>query len=730
MWGGMNTMESWPDQPPAEVESALDPEPSAGREPLRLIALKHADTFLVSDPSGDVLGDADGLFDNDTRILSCFRLSLAGRSPSLLGSAASRDNVLFAAHLTNRPLPPIGGPPTPKSVIHICRERLVWERRLHERVVLTNYTGSPRKVPLTIAFGADFRDMFEVRGRERPARGVVLPPEVGADRVVLRYRGLDGVERMAAISFSDAPTRLCESRAEFLLPLAPNGRAELFLEVGAEPAAERPGKARHRRATARAHWNMRTVRRRSARLVTPTRLFNEWLEKSAADLALLTTDLSTGPYPYAGIPWFSTQFGRDAIITALQTLWLDPGLARGVLGFLAENQARERSAFRDSAPGKILHEMRRGEMTALHELPFGRYYGGVDTTPLFVVLAGAYADRTGDLAFIDRLWPALTAAMAWIEGEGDSDGDGLLDYDRGQEGGLINQGWKDSIDSVFHADGRFPPGPIALVEVQAYVFAASRAMAGLAVRRGESEAADHWRVRAEAIQQAIERRFWMEEAGFYGIAIDGAGDLCRVRASNAGHVLFTGLASPARAAQVTAQLNSAAFNSGFGIRTLATVEARFNPMSYHNGSVWPHDTAICAAGMARYGEREQVVNVLNQLFETAAHFDMRMPELFCGFASGPGEAPIPYPVACLPQAWAAGAVFMLVQACLGLSIDGWRGEIHVDRPVLPTGVDCLRVRRLQVGPNRIDLAFQRIGAEVVCFAEGRGRSAVKIVAEN
>jgi glycogen debranching enzyme len=725
----MNGVEVWPPEVSQAAQSGLEADPEPAREPLRLYALKHGDTFMVAEPTGDMLGDADGLFDNDTRILSHFLLSLAGSGPALLGSAVSQDNVFFTVHLTNSPLPPLGGLPTPKGVIHIERKRLLWERRLYDRITLENYGQGDATVPLALSFAADFRDMFEVRGRHRPARGRVLPPEVAQNHVLLRYEGLDGVLRSSAISFSEPPCDLSAGHAKFMLDLPANGRTELFIEIGPELVADPPDLTRFRYAAARARWSIRSERRRGARLATPTRLFNDWIDKSAADLALLTTELPTGPYPYAGIPWFSTPFGRDAIITALQTVWLDPALARGVLTFLAHNQARERSSFRDSAPGKIMHEMRRGEMTALHELPFGRYYGGVDTTPLFVLLAGAYADRTGDLAFINELWPALTAAMAWIEGEGDSDGDGLLDYARGQRSGLINQGWKDSWDSIFHADGRFPEGPIALVEVQGYVYGACRAMADLATRRGEVDAAEHWLGQAESVRESVERRFWMEDAGMYGIAIDGHGELCRVRASNAGHVLFVGLAAPERAARVTEALASPAFDSGWGIRTLASGEPRFNPMSYHDGSVWPHDTALCAAGMARYGERERVLALLNELFEAAAHFGMRLPELFCGFTRSAGEAPIAYPVACLPQAWAAGAVFLMLQACLGLSIDGWRGEVNIDHPVLPSGVERLCIKRLLVGRNRIDLTFQRVGNRVVCLSEGRSRSAVKILAQ-
>jgi glycogen debranching enzyme len=458
--------------------------------------------------------------------------------------------------------------------------------------------------------------------------------------------------------------------------------------------------------------SMRNRTRRGARLHSSGRLFNEWLDKSRADLALLTTELDTGPYPYAGIPWFSTPFGRDAIITAWQVLWIEPSLARGVLSYLAEHQAVEVSAFRDSAPGKIMHETRKGEMTALGELPFGRYYGGVDTTPLFVGLACAYAARTGDTAFVDTLWPALVGAIGWIEHFGDSDGDGLIDYARGADTGLSNQNWKDSEDSVFHADGRFPDGPIAVVEVQGYAFAAFNGMADLAKRRGEIEQAERWRARAETLRQTVEDRFWIEDLGFYAMAIDGHGQPCRVRGSNPGHLLFSGLPSPERARKVIDTLLSSAFHNGWGVRTLAAGETRFNPMSYHNGSVWPHDTAFCAMGMARYGERDGVVRVMSGLFETAAHYEMRLPELFCGFPRAAGEPPVAYPVACLPQAWAAGSAFMMLQACLGLTVDGWRGEVNISNPRLPIGIDRLGVHGLSVGDKIADIDFERAGQNV------------------
>jgi len=458
--------------------------------------------------------------------------------------------------------------------------------------------------------------------------------------------------------------------------------------------------------------------RRGARVRTSGELFDTWLQKSRADLALLTTDLATGPYPYAGIPWFATTFGRDGIVTALQMLWLDPSLARGVLSFLARHQATGTSAFADAAPGKVLHETRKGEMAVLGEVPFARYYGGVDSTPLFVMLAGAYAERTGDDAFVDDLWPALEAAIAWIDGAGDENRDGLVDYRRGASTGLTNQGWKDSVDSVFHDDGRMAEGPIALVEVQGYVYAAKRAMATLAWRRGDDDRAARWHDEADALRLRIEERYWMDDLRFYGLAIDGDGALCRVLASNAGHLLYTGVPSPERASAVVDRLCGAPFDSGWGMRTLAADSVCFNPMSYHNGSVWPHDNALCAAGFARYGHKDGTVHWLDETFRAASHFALRMPELHCGFARRPGEPPIAYPVACLPQAWSSGAVYMLLQACLGIAIDAYAREIRIERPRLPREVEALTIRGLAVAGMSVDLTFRRDGDRVVAAAQG------------
>jgi len=681
-----------------------------------MFALKASHSFAVSDAQGNMLGGAEGMFRNDTRVLSHWILDIGGARTSLLSGAISHDNVLFTAHLTNEPLPPIGGQGAPAGVIHVQRMRVLWDDRMYELVQLHNFEDTDLTVLVRLRFEADFRDIFEVRGMTRDNRGQLLPAEIDGDHVRLGYLGLDGVIRRTVISFSGKTTVLNAQRADFEVALPRQGNAALYIEVGDEYFP--PSRVRYRAAAAAARATMRHRRHRGARLKSNARLFNDWLDRSRADIALLVADLPTGPYPYAGIPWFSTPFGRDGLITALQTLWIDPGLARGVLGYLSKYQATETSSFRDSAPGKILHETRAGEMASLGEVPFGRYYGGVDSTPLFVMLAGAYADRTADFDFIDRLWGSLQAAMSWIETTCDANKHGFLSYAPSVTGGLVNQGWKDSNDSVFHANGDIPRGPIALIEVQGYVYAALRAMARLADRRGEAASAGRWRARATALRHAVEERFWDDQLANYGIARDGDDSLCRVRASNVGHLLYTGLPRRRRAQQVIRQLRTATFDGGWGIRTLAQHQARFNPMSYHDGSVWPHDVAMSAAGMAHYGERDDVVRLVGETYEAATHFGMRLPELFCGFSRRAAEPPVAYPVACMPQAWAAGSMFMLMQACLGVDIDGGRGTVNVRRPRLPQGIDRLTVHSLAVGNAHLHLGFERIGGRVVAYRAG------------
>ncbi|WP_153102029.1 glycogen debranching N-terminal domain-containing protein [Paraburkholderia hayleyella] len=716
--------------------------------------LKSDDTFIVNDPLGDITGKDDGLFVNDTRVLSQLRLTFGGRAPSLLSGSVSSDNTAFTAHLTNRPLPPLGGTSTPEGVIHVQRVRVLSGSVLNEAIELTNYGTNDAIVPLSISFASDFRDMFEVRGLTRTQRGEIEPPRVEDGEVRLGYIGLDQVARRVRIAFSPAPQQLLADRADYSVQLPAQTCVSIYLAVAvrleapdsaatATPStapdaavrsghwsqigAARPrvGRAAVRAGLVEAHLMMRGRRRGTARVRSSNPLFNAWIDRSFADLDLLTTDLASGPYPYAGIPWFSTPFGRDAVITSLQTLWLQPALARGVLRFLAQHQALEDSAFRDAAVGKIMHEMRKSEMAATGEVPFALYYGGVDTTPLFIVLAGAYAARTGDLDLIDELWPALKLATQWVAGVCDRNRFGLLDYQRASDGGLANQGWKDSHDSVFHADGRFPDGPIALVEVQAYASAAFDTMAHFSTLRGDSSNAQQYAQRAQTIRACVEEKYWMEDAGFYGIALDGHGELCRVLASNAGHLLAFGLPERKRGEAVVHVLGSALFHTGWGVRTLAAGQSRFNPMAYHNGSVWPHDNALCARGLAAYGGKAAAVRLLQALFQAAVNFDMRLPELFCGFPRRRGEPPTAYPVACLPQAWAAGSPFMMLEACLGMTVDAAKREVLIEQPMLPDGIDWLAIDDLRVGEASVSITFRRVDGKVVASAE---KGEVRVVA--
>jgi glycogen debranching enzyme len=708
---------------PAVALAALDE--AAPREPHRQFALKHEDCFVVADSYGDIRGIGDGLFRDDTRVLSRFRLFVGGRMPSLLGASLSQDNILFKANLTNLAVIAPDGAETPQGVVHIERTRFIWQNRMFERIAFSNYSARAVVMPVRLDYAADFRDMFEVRGSTRSRRGRSHDAIVGEQSVAFVYDGLDNVTRESVISFSLKPEELRPDHAEFAVKIARRDRQALYLEIGHGEVA--PTRDRFRAAAARARWAMRSKRRQGATVYSSGRVFNDWLARTRADIALLTTDLDTGPYPYAGIPWFSTAFGRDGVISALQMLWLNPALARGVLAFLARYQSTEVFPFGDAEPGKIMHETRKGEMAVLRELPFGRYYGGVDTTPLYVYLGASYADRTGDFEFLDQLWPSLCAAAGWMEEVSARNGNGFVTYNRATTSGLLNQGWKDSFDSVFHADGRIPPGPIALVEVQGYAFAAYKGLAALAGRRGEDDRAARWTDLAEHVRASVEEHFWMEDKGCYALAIDGEGKQCAVSTSNAGHLLYVGLPSPERAHAVTQQLLSGHFHSGWGVRTLSDEELPFNPMSYHNGSVWPHDTAICAAGLARYQERDSVVKLMSGMFEAAVRFNMRLPELFCGFDRAAGEAPVAYPVACLPQAWSAGSVFMMMQACLGIRVDGWKQAINVERPRLPIGIDNLLIRNLAVGEARVDLIFERVRDRIACYLDPRHEGLATLV---
>jgi glycogen debranching enzyme len=562
---------------------------------------------------------------------------------------------------------------------------------------------------------------------KRDRRGEMLPPVIGADRVQLAYRGLDERVRRTTLDFSPPPTSVQPTRVEFRETLPPHGEKSYFITVRWDPPDAETDTHSYDHAIDAASEYLRLFRARDASIVTSNEQFNDWLNRSGVDLHLMVTHTPHGPYPYAGVPWFSTVFGRDGIITALEFLWVNPELARGVLKFLATNQAHHTDSTQDAEPGKILHETRRGEMAALGEIPFGRYYGSVDATPLFVMLAGAYYERTADAEFARSLWPNIEAALDWIDRCGDADRDGFIEYSRRSPKGLIVQGWKDSVDSVFHADGSLAEGPIALCEVQGYVYAAWLAGAQLARLAGHPEKADSLLARSEQLRVQFEESFWCEDLGTYGL--DGQKQPCRVRTSNPAHCLFTGIVSADRAARVADTLLSDDSFSGWGVRTVANTEARYNPMSYHNGSIWPHDNAILAAGLARYGLTQHLLKVFGGLFDASLFVDLhRMPELFCGFVRRPGEGPTLYPVACAPQSWAAAVVFSLIQSLLGLTIDAPQRRIRFAHSVLPESLQRLSIRNLRVAESAVDLDLQRYPGDVgVELLRREGRVEILVV---
>lgn len=695
--------------------------------------LKHGDTFAVFDHNGDALSgpsSPEGLFHRDTRYLSHLYLTINGKRPMLLSSTLRDDNATLTCDLTNPDLfDEKGKLILGHDLIHLRRSRFLWNARCYERLAIRNYDDRQQHIRIEIAFGADFADLFEVRGTVRAKRGRSLPYVVEQGSAVLSYIGLDERKRSTSLSFNPWPDEIRNDAAIYDLRLEPHETRSLFIEIACDQTtADRPSHRSFFLALRDARRALRSSSSRAASIVTSNEIFNEVARRSISDLYMLMTDKPEGPYPYAGIPWFSTVFGRDALITALETLWLDPTIARGVLGHLAANQATEVEPASDAEPGKILHEVRCGEMAELGEVPFRRYYGSIDSTPLFVMLAGDYLKRTGDLATIRRLVPNIEAALTWIDEHGDRDGDGFVEYGRLTEEGLINQAWKDSHDSIFHADGTLARGPIAIAEVQAYVYGAWEAAAGIFRQLGRPERAAKFLARAEGLRRAFDAAFFDEDIGTYVLALDGGKRPCRVRSSNAGHALFTGIAYPERTEQVARTLMSASSFCGWGIRTVPSTEARYNPMSYHNGSIWPHDNALIASGLARYGYRAEAARIFEGLFAASTYIDLRrLPELFCGLPRQRAQGPTFYPVACSPQAWSAAAPLFLLQSCLGLSFDPNAGAVCFNQPLLPSFLDEVTLRNAQVSTGSADVSIRRSGESVVVDVIGRRGDARVVV---
>jgi glycogen debranching enzyme len=693
--------------------------------------LKHADMFAILDRHGDIrpLGfENQGLFYQGTRFVSLLKLEMNGKSPLLLSSSVKEENDLLLVDLTNPELGEMDRDHIRSGIIHFARKLFLWESDCFEHLEVSNFGLEPVSFALSYRFRADFVDLFELRGIKRERRGNMLVPIIDRDKVTLQYEGLDGVRRQTTFQFSRTTSESSSERAVFSMTLRPQEQTTFDLRISCRVGEEPPRLQSYDNSLRNVLSARDQFQSDTTRVETSNSQFNDWLHQSHADLHMLVTQTECGPYPFAGIPWYSCVFGRDAIITALEMLWCCPQLARGVLSYLASTQAAKSVAAQDAEPGKIVHEQRKGEMAALGEIPFGNYYGTIDATPLFVVLAGRYYERTADKELIVQLWPNIERALHWIDRYGDFDGDGYVEYSRRAERGLSNQGWKDSEDSIFHADGTLAGAPIALCEVQGYVFEAKLLAARLAAVLGQVEASKELNRAARRLQKRFERDFWCDDLQCYALALDGDKRPCKVRSSNAGHCLFSGIASRPRAARVARIVTGDTFFSGWGIRTIAATEARYNPMSYHNGSIWPHDNALIAAGLARYGFQDAALQVLTALFDASMRVDLnRLPELFCGFPRRDGEGPTLYPVACNPQAWASAAVFFLLQSCLGLRIDAERNRVYFHTPSLPEFLREVDIVGLKTPTDSLDLTLRRHAGEVAVNLKSRTGSAQVVV---
>ena len=691
--------------------------------------------FVTSNAQGDIpLGDSLGMYSNDTRYLSLYTLKMEGKEPVLL-SSSSEHNFMANLQLTNPALGLENGSTILPNTVSVRRNRLV-EGGMHERIGMLNYNPFPVRLRLRIELGADFRDMFDVRGFPRSGRGYMHNPIWQGDVLILGYTGLDGKERRTSISFDPPPARLelepaplqpIEKRLDAIYPgnaptvkdiiVPPSAHAtweiELqphtpwFMDLSAVPEgqSERPPKGLFDADARQLRGSYQDWFAESTRLLTGDEILNELLRRSLTDLRVLVDRVPGGLFPAAGIPWYSVPFGRDSLITGLQTLAFNPSIAEGTLRFLAQYPGDRVDPWRDEEPGKILHEMRTGEMASLNEIPHTPYFGTVDATPLFVMLFVETMRWTNDDALYRDLLPNVMRALAWIDHYGDMDGDGYIEYETKSRWGLRNQGWKDSYDSLKFDDGKLPEPPIALVEVQGYVYAAKMGMSRLLAQRGDKEAGARLAQEAFLLKERFNHDFWLPDEGFYAQALDGSKRVVPSISSNPGHALYCGIAGEEQATQVVSKLLSSEMLSGWGIRTLATTEPHFNPMSYHNGSVWPHDNGIIAAGMRRYGFHNDAMQVMEQIVQAAVRFKLfRLPELYCGFTRDLRYYSVPaeYPVSCSPQAWAAGAVLHLCATMLGIEADAAANRLTLDPYFLPSIAEA-HVDHLLLGKNRLNL---------------------------
>jgi glycogen debranching enzyme len=705
---------------PRDPEGLVGPENAqyavaTGAQDIRdTIVIKEQDLFLLTDLTGNAPRDNAnglGLYYQDTRFLSAYELVLEGIPPTYL---LSTGEMRFAEvqELTNPDLQLPDGTMVAKESLTFHRERVITPTAVDEALTITNFNVTTIPLELVIFFDADFLDMFQIRGfvplRER---GTLFPPQWSGNVLTLRYDGIDHVTRETRIELNPPPSSTSGGRAVYDLTLLPRSTASLRLRVDVIVAGQsgtssptgssmvtlvEEGIAGYQRWLAT-----------QPRITSDNAVWNDLFDRAQLDLHLLRSGQPGEEYPAAGLPWFATLFGRDSLTVGIENIW-DPAQTVSILRRLARLQGKKVDPWRDEQPGKIPHELRRGELADCNVVPFNPYYGTVDATSLFVVLLAEYFRTTADVALLRELEPNLRAALEWMELYGDLDGDGFLEYQKLSGSGLSNQGWKDSWDAIMYRDGDLVRPPIALVEVQGYAYAARRGASEIYAALGDRSESSRHAFIAEWLREEFNRRFWLESEGTYCLALDGDKRPADVVASNAGQLLWTGIVPPERASSVAERLMRPDMFTGWGIRTLSTREIRYNPMGYHVGSVWPHDNALIGLGFKRYGEEARLGQLVTGFYESSRQFpDLRVPELFCGYDRAQYRVPVRYPVACSPQAWAAAAAHLFLRSMLGLVPDAPRDELFIVRPELPEWLRSVTIERLRIGTSLVDLRYQR-----------------------